>query len=353
MKNGQTKEMRTISRQELAKHNNEGDGRWVLIDDDVYDVSSFHNFHPGGSKILTDLAGKDASDAFWALHRQEVLHKWGDRLRVGKIEGWDEDNETESLGDISNVPFAEHIADVGYDSPYYTDSHLEFRENVRKWVYERLYKSGIAEEIEESGERVPDELFKEMGRRGVLAGRLGPGAHLQVWQREVAKDPSATIFGVDPNEYDYFHERILHEEFVRCACPGFVAGCGDGYVIGCPPIFQFGPKWMQKEILPSLLAGTKRICLAISEPQAGSDVANLCTTAERSADGSFYTVSGTKKWYVFDHIQRTRRQTTRTIHSPPRLPGLRVDTTRIILSSRFERVLREWVEYLFFSWIER
>jgi alkylation response protein AidB-like acyl-CoA dehydrogenase len=100
---------------------------------------------------------------------------------------------------------------------------------------------------------------------------------------------------VKPEDFDYFHERILHEEIVRCACPGFTAGIGDGHCIGAPPIFQFGPAWMQEEVLPQVLSGKKRICLAISEPQAGSDVANLTTLGKRMSDGSF-VVSGTKKW---------------------------------------------------------
>ena len=78
--------------------------------------------------------------------------------------------------EISEVPFAEHIAWRGFESPYYTDSHIEFREEFRAWVNEHMRASGLAEELEESGARVPDELFHEMGKRGILAARLGPGA---------------------------------------------------------------------------------------------------------------------------------------------------------------------------------
>jgi len=58
---------------------------------------------------------------------------------------------------------------------------------------------------------------------------------------------------------------------------------------------------MQRDILPKLLAGRRRICLAISEPQAGSDVANLCTIASRSKDGSHFVVNGIKKWITGGH----------------------------------------------------
>jgi hypothetical protein len=151
--------------------------------------------HPGGSKILTDLAGQDATEKFWALHKQEILLNWKPRLKVGTIEDADDDNETDSLGEISNIPFAEHIADMGNDTPYYNDSHIDFRESVREWVYTALFRSGIAEKHEASGERPPDSLFEDMGRRGILAARLGPGKHLKIWQEKVMNDSSATIFG--------------------------------------------------------------------------------------------------------------------------------------------------------------
>jgi alkylation response protein AidB-like acyl-CoA dehydrogenase len=48
-------------------------------------------------------------------------------------------------------------------------------------------------------------------------------------------------------------------------------------------------------ILPEILTGQKRICLAITEPSAGSDVRNITTTAKETADGKHYIVNGEKK----------------------------------------------------------
>ncbi len=44
------------------------------------------------------------------------------------------------------------------------------------------------------------------------------------------------------------------------------------------------------------MSGEKIICLAISDANAGSDVAGLTCTAEKSSCGKFYIVNGTKKW---------------------------------------------------------
>jgi acyl-CoA dehydrogenase len=69
-----------------------------------------------------------------------------------------------------------------------------------------------------------------------------------------------------------------------------------GMAFGVPPIIKYGSTQLQNTFLPSLLLGQKRTCIAITEPEAGSDVANITTTAKKSADGKHYIVNGTKKW---------------------------------------------------------
>ena len=51
---------------------------------------------------------------------------------------------------------------------------------------------------------------------------------------------------------------------------------------------------LKRKVAPPCLRGDKFICLAITEPWAGSDVANIRTTAKR--EGDFYIVNGAKKW---------------------------------------------------------
>lgn len=69
-----------------------------------------------------------------------------------------------------------------------------------------------------------------------------------------------------------------------------------GMNFGVPPIIKFGSKDLQEEFLPDLLLGKKRACIAITEPSAGSDVANISTTAKKTADGKYYIINGAKKW---------------------------------------------------------
>ena len=45
----------------------------------------FQNDHPGGAKILKRVAGKDASKQFWKYHNENVLKKYGEKLKVGSV----------------------------------------------------------------------------------------------------------------------------------------------------------------------------------------------------------------------------------------------------------------------------
>ena len=64
-----------------------------------------------------------------------------------------------------------------------------------------------------------------------------------------------------------------------------------------PPVLNYGSDYLKDKVARDVVAGKKNICLAISEPLAGSDVANIATTAELKGD--VYVVNGTKKWSAF------------------------------------------------------
>ena len=56
---------KTISAQEVKAHNSAEKGMYIVVDETVYDVTSFVDEHPGGAKILKRVAGKDATKQFW------------------------------------------------------------------------------------------------------------------------------------------------------------------------------------------------------------------------------------------------------------------------------------------------
>ena len=219
-----------VSRAEVAKHDKEGDG-WVIVNDHVYNLSTFASLHPGGTEPLREHYGKDATEAFYSLHRQEVMEKYHPRLVVGRIEGSDPNAAPmESYADISRVPFAEAPFFRGDASPYWKPTHLEFRKAVRKWVHENLRQEAEAAEL--TGAVPSDEVFKALGDYGMLGMRLGPGPHLKYC-------PNGLPIGLPIDKFDYFHELICHEEIARLATPGFTDGIGSGLVIGAPIVINF------------------------------------------------------------------------------------------------------------------
>ncbi len=97
----------------------------------------------------------------------------------------------------------------------------------------------------------------------------------------------------------------------RCGSIGPSGSLNTGLAFGTPPIIKFGSYNLQKRFLPDLLLGKKRICIAITEPEAGSDVANITTTATKSEDGKYYVVNGAKKWYCQSLLSAVQLLTAR------------------------------------------
>lgn len=69
-----------------------------------------------------------------------------------------------------------------------------------------------------------------------------------------------------------------------------------GLFVGLPPILNFGSNYLINKVTKDCLMGKKVICLAVTEPYAGSDVANIQTIAKKTEDGKYYIVNGEKKW---------------------------------------------------------
>eukprot|EP00746_Dinoflagellata_sp_MGD_P164061 gnl/MRDRNA2_/MRDRNA2_92481_c0_seq1.p1 gnl/MRDRNA2_/MRDRNA2_92481_c0~~gnl/MRDRNA2_/MRDRNA2_92481_c0_seq1.p1 ORF type:complete len:517 (+),score=120.37 gnl/MRDRNA2_/MRDRNA2_92481_c0_seq1:76-1626(+) len=277
-----------ITADEVAKHTQPGDA-WIIVDGDVYDVSKFAKMHPGGEMLLLEYAGKDATDDFFGLHRQEVLDKYK-RLKKGRLAdaGPQPPTSTESFTAISKVPFAEAAYMQGLSSPYFKESHIALRKEMRKFVAETLEE---ALECESSHEPPSQEMRMRMGELGIIAMVQGPGEHLK-WGA-----PKGLCGGVvKPEEFDYFHEMTVHEERTRTFCPGYEDGLDGANSIGLPVVLKYGPDWMKKEVCPKIFSGEETCVLAISEAFAGSDVAAMRTRAELDASGENYIVNGTKKW---------------------------------------------------------
>ncbi|KAF1949901.1 acyl-CoA dehydrogenase-like protein [Byssothecium circinans] len=306
-----------FSAADVASHN-KADNLYIIVDEDVYDLTTFQDEHPGGKKILQRVAGKDASKQFWKYHNEGILKKYQKQLQVGSLDTKaapptppptppkkekevvkpsaepgvvapqpsataEEAEALDAYGDL--IPYADPSWYQSYHSPYFTESHAALRDEVRQWMEEKVMPN--VTEWDEA-RKVPDEIYKEMGERGYLAGLLGMHYLTDLTDKRVAS--------VAPEKWDLFHEMLLTDEIARSGSGGFVWSMIGGYGIGAPPVFKFGKEELVKRIGPALLSGEKRICLAITEPDAGSDVANITCEAKLSEDGKHYIVNGEKKW---------------------------------------------------------
>ncbi|SPO07604.1 probable acyl-CoA dehydrogenase [Cephalotrichum gorgonifer] len=309
---------KTFTTADVAAHKSASD-LYIIIDGDVYDLTKFQEDHPGGKKILQRVGGKDASKMFWKYHGEGVLKKYKPRLQVGSLDTKPKEaaapaaaapspkpaapakkvepakaasapaaasepaEALEPYGDL--IPFADPSWYQGYHSPYFNETHAALRAEVREWI-ETAIEPNVTEWDEKK--QVPEEIYREMGRRGYLAGLLGVHYPTQYTSNRIASVP--------PEKWDLFHEMLLTDELSRTGSGGFVWNVIGGLGIGCPPLVKFGKKPLVDRILPGILNGEKRICLAITEPDAGSDVANLGCEAKLTPDGKHYIVNGEKKW---------------------------------------------------------
>ena len=156
-------------------------------------------------------------------------------------------------------------------SIYFGEEHESFRRTVRQFLEAEV--APYAREWEEA-RRIPREVFRRMGDLGLL-GILFP---------EELGGTGASIF----------HALAFLEELPRSLMGGFVAAVSVQQFIATGAIALHGTPEQKRRWLAPSIAGTKVGAIAISEPDAGSDVAALRTTARR--DGDSWVVDGAKTW---------------------------------------------------------
>ncbi|GIJ86787.1 hypothetical protein Asppvi_005682 [Aspergillus pseudoviridinutans] len=195
------------------------------------------------------------------------------------------------MADVSPnpIPFSEPPYLRGLPSPYYTASHRRFQKACRAFIWEHLLSHAM--EWEKAG-TVPEHVFKDFCKHNMLLPNL-PAPLPVDWLKRLGIND---ILGVKVEEWDYLHTGIYCDELARSGLAGPGASLNAGFAFGIPPIIKFGSKELQERFLPDLLTGRKRGCIAITEPEAGSDVANITTTATKSPDGKYYIINGAKKW---------------------------------------------------------
>lgn len=167
-------------------------------------------------------------------------------------------------------------------APYVTADLEEHRKSVREWAEREL--APLRDKFEEAnidgvGKNHPIEIYREIGRRGLLAQHV-------------------------PKQYggagkSFVAEIIAIEEIARVS-PTFSALVDYTPTLVCNPILMFGTEEQKRKHLPSLVSGEKLGSYALTEPKWGSDVASMDARAEKR--GGEYVIVGHKKFITFGNL---------------------------------------------------
>jgi len=152
---------------------------------------------------------------------------------------------------------------------YFTEEHRQFRDNLRRYIDQEIVPR--AAPWEDAG-MVPREVMRQMGELGYLGIRY-PEAY-------------------GGSGLDTVYSAILAEELGRSTYGGYAVTVTVHTDMASPHLANFGTPEQLKRYLPALIRGEKVCAVAVTEPDAGSDVAGIRTRAVR--DGDHWVINGSK-----------------------------------------------------------
>jgi alkylation response protein AidB-like acyl-CoA dehydrogenase len=183
----------------------------------------------------------------------------------------------------------------------YAPQDEAFRAEIRAWLKENLPQGWFDSNFEMSSEerkKFNDEWPEKLFKGGWICA---------TWPKEYGGKGLTTMQGV-----------VLSEEFANARAPMRADFFGDTLV--GPTILQWGTEDQKKEFLPKILSGQVRWCQGFSEPNSGSDLASLKTSA--ILDGDEWVINGQKVWTTQGHHANYCFLLTRTDPDAPKHKGI-------------------------------
>jgi alkylation response protein AidB-like acyl-CoA dehydrogenase len=203
----------------------------------------------------------------------------------------------------------------------FNDEHEQLRESIRRFVIKELQPH--AEEWEET--TFPDWVFERMGGLGFL--------------------------GLDKPELyggqggDYYTSLVLAEEMAHAHCGGLAMGVAVQTDMALPPILAFGTEEQKQQWAAPAIKGTKILCLGITEPDAGSDVAGIKTRAVRDEVTGDYVINGSKTYitngfraHAIVLVTKTGEPGADSVHDGFTLFLVPMDTPGVIREKRLKKL---------------
>lgn len=153
---------------------------------------------------------------------------------------------------------------------YFNKDHELVRKAVKDFVNKEI--NPYVDEWEEKGMIPLHDLFKKVGELGFIGIRY---------------DEKYGGEGLD-----YWYETVVLEEFARIRCGGVPLALAVQSNMATPAIYDFGSEYLKEKYLKPALKGEMVAAIAVTEPDAGSDVAAIKTFAEKKGDS--YILNGSK-----------------------------------------------------------
>jgi citronellyl-CoA dehydrogenase len=154
----------------------------------------------------------------------------------------------------------------------FTQEHEELKRTVERFVANEL--NPHVDEWEAAGIFPAHEVFRKLGDLGLL-GLTKPEAY-----------GGAGL--------DYSYSVVMAEALGNTRCGGVPMAIGVQTDMATPALARFGSDELRREFLAPAISGENVVCVGVSEPGAGSDVASIRTTARK--DGGDYVINGGKMW---------------------------------------------------------
>ncbi len=154
----------------------------------------------------------------------------------------------------------------------FTPEHEELRRTVRRFVEEEI--NPHVDEWEAAQIFPAKEVLRKMADLGLLG---------------ISKPEKFGGMGLD-----YSYSMVYAEELGACHCGAVPMAVGVVTDMATPALARFGSDELREEFLTPTIAGERVCSIGVSEPGAGSDVANIRTTATK--DGGDYIINGSKMW---------------------------------------------------------
>lgn len=151
----------------------------------------------------------------------------------------------------------------------FTDEHKMIRKAVQDFVVGEIAPNG--EDWEEKGE-IPREIFRKLGELGILGGRFDEK------------------YG--GNALDFWYTLILCEELAKSKYMGTAVSILMQCEMSTAAIHDNGSEELKQQYLVPAIKGELLGCLGVTEPNTGSDVGSITTTARREGDS--YIINGAK-----------------------------------------------------------